>query len=278
MAQHVLIWEDGEKDSINTYIKSPAVVIHFHRDDFLTVTQLEEAKIPGIYILYADNKIYIGQAANNVISRIRQHDKNKSWWNNVVIFGREDSQLDKSQLDYMERTLIERFVSAGYDVDNNNEGNKSVIFTYQKGISQALLSSVDDILQDFLGMTIKPQKKLRPSVNNVIRKHSIGTTIEDNTGLKIHEKSVKQAYNSYVSEVLKNDDYYYKILPEIQSDSTWIITKEALELVYEDKKKRYYQVAENVYLYNNYSLKSLEKWIYRFSDLIERDVVINYDS
>lgn len=140
------------------------------------------------------------------------------------------------------------------------------------------MSSVDDILQDFLGMTIKPQKKLRPSVNNVIRKHSIGTTIEDNTGLKIHEKSVKQAYNSYVSEVLKNDDYYYKILPEIQSDSTWIITKEALELVYEDKKKRYYQVAENVYLYNKYSLKSLEKWIYRFADLIERDVVINYDS
>ena len=171
---------------------------------FLTVTQLEEAKIPGIYILYADNKIYIGQAANNVISRIRQHDKNKSWWNNVVIFGREDSQLDKSQLDYMERTLIERFVSAGYDVDNNNEGNKSVIFTYQKGISQALLSSVNDILQYFLGMTIKPQKKLRNSVNNAIRKHSIGTTIENNTGLKIHEKSVKQAYNSYVSEVLKN--------------------------------------------------------------------------
>ena len=34
IAQHVLIWEDGEKDSINTYIKSPAVVIHFHRDDF----------------------------------------------------------------------------------------------------------------------------------------------------------------------------------------------------------------------------------------------------
>ena len=44
------------------------------------------------------------------------------------------------------------------------------------------------------------------------------------------------------------------------------------------KKKRYYQVAENVYLYNNYSLKSLEKWIYRFADLIEREVVINYDS
>ena len=66
------------------------------------------------------------------------------------------------------------------------------------------MSSVNDILQDFLGMTIKPQKKLRNSVNNAIRKHSIGTTIENNTGLKIHEKSVKQAYNSYVSEVLKN--------------------------------------------------------------------------
>ncbi|MDP0229195.1 GIY-YIG nuclease family protein, partial [Glaesserella parasuis] len=72
---------------------------------------LEEANKAGIYILLGENQRYVGQASNKIYERLAAHhlDENKSWWNQIIFFGREDGHLDKSQTDYLEKRLIEAF-------------------------------------------------------------------------------------------------------------------------------------------------------------------------
>lgn len=279
MAHHVVVWNDGEEDSIISYTKSPAVVVVFERKDLLNVFHIEQAKIPGIYILLGDNNhVYIGQAAQDITSRIKRHDKNKTFWNKCILFGREDKQLDKSQLDYLEKVLIERFYQSGYQLDNSTEGNSSVIFPYQKGIAQSLLVEVEDILQRFTDYTIKPVRQShsnRIDVKRPIEKTT--TTIKDDHGVIIKENSARQSYINYIKALCTDSECYNVLIEEAQKDSTWIISIETWNAL-PDKSKRYYKkINEQIMLNVNYSKASIASNIRKLENILKRSITISYD-
>lgn len=279
MAHHVVVWNDGEEDSIISYTKSPAVVVVFERQDLLNVFHIEQAKIPGIYILLGDNNhIYIGQAAHDITSRIKRHDKNKAFWNRCILFGREDKQLDKSQLDYLEKVLIERFYQSGYQLDNSTEGNSSVIFPYQKGIAQSLLVEVEEILQRFTKYTIKPVRQSHSDHIDVKRPvEKTTTTIKDDHGVIIEANSTRQAYINYIKELCIGSECYSVLIEEAQKDSTWIISIETWNAL-PDKTKRYYKkINEQIMLNVNYSKASIASNIRKLENILKRSITISYD-
>lgn len=63
--------------------------------------------------------VYVGES-DQIISRIKQHDKNKEWWEDVVIFFSPDGSLTTTGSQYLETICIEGLQSAGRCIVQNS--------------------------------------------------------------------------------------------------------------------------------------------------------------
>ena len=101
------------------------------RGRFSELTKWEEAKRPGIYFLFErqasdiGNKAYIGES-ENVIKRLIDHERNKDFWNEVVIFTSKDENLTKSHIKYLESRLVAMGIECQrYKLENANTPTES---------------------------------------------------------------------------------------------------------------------------------------------------------
>ena len=85
-----------------------------------------EANKPGVYFLFegriTDNKplVYIGES-ENVLTRIINHDKNKEFWEVVVIFTSKDENLTKAHIKYLESLLVTQAkIADRFTLENGN--------------------------------------------------------------------------------------------------------------------------------------------------------------
>lgn len=101
------------------------------RSRFVELTKWDEAKRPGVYFLFekqnsdSENRVYIGES-ENVIKRLSDHDRNKDFWNEVVIFTSKDENLTKSHIKYLESRLVSIGIEADrYKMENLNTPTES---------------------------------------------------------------------------------------------------------------------------------------------------------
>ncbi len=85
-----------------------------------------EAAKPGVYFLFesrfGDSKpiAYIGES-ENVLQRLTSHDRNKEFWNEVIIFTSKDENLTKAHIKYLESALAGLSKQAKrYELENGN--------------------------------------------------------------------------------------------------------------------------------------------------------------
>lgn len=85
-----------------------------------------EASKPGVYFLFesrfGDSKpiAYIGES-ENVSQRLTSHDRNKEFWNEVIIFTSKDENLTKAHIKHLESTLVNLSKQADrYQLENGN--------------------------------------------------------------------------------------------------------------------------------------------------------------
>lgn len=85
-----------------------------------------EAAKPGVYLLFearlGDSKplAYIGES-ENVTERLTSHDRQKDFWNEVVIFTSKDQNLTKAHVKFLESSLVALARRADrYDLENGN--------------------------------------------------------------------------------------------------------------------------------------------------------------
>lgn len=85
-----------------------------------------EARKPGVYFLFearlgdAKPLAYIGES-ENVADRLTSHDRQKDFWNEVVIFTSKDQNLTKAHVKFLESTLV--MLSRQSDRYNLENGN-----------------------------------------------------------------------------------------------------------------------------------------------------------
>ncbi|MFY1027667.1 GIY-YIG nuclease family protein [Actinobacillus seminis] len=156
MVTHTVIISDRARDNITVYTKEPAFLAIAERNDLKALKYLEEANKAGIYVLLGENRRYVGQASNKIYDRLIKHnnDENKSWWNQIIFFGREDGHLDKSQTDYLEKKLIEVFKKTGLMLDNNTLGNQSYIDKTNKIKADNIWNIVQEIMDEVAHINI----------------------------------------------------------------------------------------------------------------------------
>lgn len=96
------------------------------RSRFAELSTWEEAQRPGVYFLLekhttdGKNTVYIGES-ENVFKRLVQHDRNKDFWNEVIIFTSKDENLTKSHIKYLEARLTAITIEVDrYNIENGN--------------------------------------------------------------------------------------------------------------------------------------------------------------
>lgn len=86
----------------------------------------------GIYLLLSEDMVYIGQASD-LSKRIRQHIVGKSWWERAIILTTSDDSLNRSDIDYIEASLIQKAERIGrLDCDNKNGGNRQKVNRFRQ--------------------------------------------------------------------------------------------------------------------------------------------------
>ncbi len=86
----------------------------------------------GVYLLLSEDMVYIGQASD-LARRIKQHIMGKSWWERVVILTTSDDSLNRSDIDYIEASLIAKASTVGrLDCDNKTQGNKQKVGRFRE--------------------------------------------------------------------------------------------------------------------------------------------------
>lgn len=91
--------------------------------------ELEAFKQSGVYFLFGNNMVYVGQAevrknGKGIHQRIFDHenDKYKDCWDEVVIFTRKDNSLGRTDISYLENRFYNKALEAGrFHVQNGNE-------------------------------------------------------------------------------------------------------------------------------------------------------------
>lgn len=91
--------------------------------------ELEAFKQSGVYFLFGNNMVYVGQAevrknGKGIHQRILDHenDRYKNCWDEVVIFTRKDNSFGRTDISYLENRFYNKAIKAGrFQVQNGNE-------------------------------------------------------------------------------------------------------------------------------------------------------------
>lgn len=111
----------------------------------------ETAK-PGIYFLFesrfGDSKpiAYVGES-ENVLQRLTSHDKQKDFWNEVIIFTSKDENLTKAHIKYLESALVKLSIQAArYELENGNTPTESSLPRADRDAMEEFILNVRVIL------------------------------------------------------------------------------------------------------------------------------------
>ncbi|WP_129045588.1 GIY-YIG nuclease family protein [Companilactobacillus metriopterae] len=272
MGENIFVTADGKNDNIYVYHQEPAEVVMANREDINSLTSLEEANLPGIYILIGDNRRYIGQAATSVISRLSQHHKDKDWWTNVIFFGREDGHLAKSQTDYLEKKLIDLFQQTTFDIDNSTQGNQSYIDKLSKAQADNLWSIVQEILLDVVNIDLFENENQivdenTDQINCYVIKDNQGNEFSDSSMRSVFVKMVTNYYNSFKDQLSK------LIVSDKPTTINILGTKESIS---KSGYKLTREISDGIFLYVNFSKQDIIKKISYISDILGIKITCNF--
>lgn len=99
-------------------------VYKISRNELAKFAQREDSENTGVYFLFGkddenNDTIYVGEA-EKILSRLKQHLKDKAYWNDCVAVVSKDNLLNKAHVKYLENAFYMLALNAGRAVIINN--------------------------------------------------------------------------------------------------------------------------------------------------------------
>lgn len=126
---------DGDPNTFKIIDKMnwTGIGLEISRDNWDKYRNRKELDQAGAYILFGYQEgddlptLYIGQG-DGVRNRIDSHEKNKEFWDKVLIFVSSNGGLNRAHITWLEWALIDRAKSIGRSkLDNNATPNEPVL-------------------------------------------------------------------------------------------------------------------------------------------------------
>lgn len=145
---------DGDPNTFKIIDKMnwTGIGLEISRNNWKLRRNRKEMNQAGVYILFGyqdDNDLptlYIGQG-DGVKSRIDAHEKNKEFWDKVLIFVSSNGGLNRAHITWLEWALINRALDANRSkLDNTTVPNEPVLTESEKADIQEFLNEILSIL------------------------------------------------------------------------------------------------------------------------------------
>ncbi|MCF6292816.1 MAG: GIY-YIG nuclease family protein, partial [Robiginitomaculum sp.] len=122
-------------------------ILMIPRTELAKGPQRKESRHTGVYLLIGEDEqgqlAYIGEA-ENVASRIKDHDSKKDWWTSVVLITSTANNLHKAHAKYLEARLVEITQSVGkIKLENGNAPSRP-------SLSESAIANMEVFLEHIL--------------------------------------------------------------------------------------------------------------------------------
>lgn len=125
------------------------------RNKLKEASSLKYINNTGVYILLGDDEntaekiAYIGEA-EDIYNRLSQHNKNKDFWNECIVFVSKDNSLNKAHIKYIEHELYEMSKKASrYIIKNESNPTKSSLSNADEIRAEKFISKIKIIANMF---------------------------------------------------------------------------------------------------------------------------------
>lgn len=145
---------DGNPDSFKIIDKMnwTGIGLEISRESWIKHRNRKEFKQAGVYILFGYDEgnelptVYIGQG-DGIKNRIDSHEKNKNFWEKVIVFVSTKDGLNRAHITWLEWALIRHATLRGRCIlDNNTIPNEPILTEAEKADTQEFLNEILSVL------------------------------------------------------------------------------------------------------------------------------------
>lgn len=133
-----------------------------------------ESSKPGVYFLFEGRfgnskpMAYIGES-ENVTQRLTNHDRNKEFWSEVVIFTSKDENLTKAHIKHLESALVGLSKDADrYELENGNTPPESSLPRADRDAMEEFVENVRMVLGTLGYSILEPILKSTNTSENLV--------------------------------------------------------------------------------------------------------------
>lgn len=141
---------DGDPNTFKIIDKMnwTGIGLEISRDTWIKHKNRNELEQAGVYILFGYQEgddlptLYIGQG-DGVRNRIDSHEKNKEFWDKVLVFVSSNRGLNRAHITWLEWALIQRAQNIGRcKLDNNSTPNEPILTESERADTQEFLNEI----------------------------------------------------------------------------------------------------------------------------------------
>ena len=139
---------------------------------------------PGVYVLVGPSesglqasRIYVGET-DDLPTRLNDHNRDKDFWNRVIVFTSKDENLNKAHVRYLETRLIELArVANRAEIENKDEGKLPPLSEPDIADVEAFLSEML-LIYPVLGVQVFQKAEEQPSSSIRLQLSGVDTKAE----------------------------------------------------------------------------------------------------
>jgi hypothetical protein len=216
---------------------------------------------PGIYILanFQTNFRYVGQSTN-IEERISRHILDgKKQFNYILFFGLESGNLNRSQLDYLEKY----FINEVPNTDNHTVGNTSTLEYDQEIEAENLKNDVLELLINFSTLDVfNTVEDDDSSEGDATTPSTFSKTFKVTDGklTGTSQKSITQAYFDYIINLYHSRKNEQPLVYKGNASTVHLLATDP-----PTAKVNFSEIEKDVYLYRNLSSRETKKKVTQFA-------------
>ncbi|MFP7285771.1 GIY-YIG nuclease family protein [Shouchella clausii] len=134
---------------------------YFKKSLLAQVEELEYANNYAIYFLFSDLEnpsVYIGQSTQG-IKRLRDHLREKDFWQYGILFVTDNNSFDKLAIDFLEHQFIQLFKRSSFIVENRDLRNTKPTINWFAHATMNTFTNQITFLLEALGVSIQEEEK-----------------------------------------------------------------------------------------------------------------------
>ena len=167
---NLMIFKNGNSRSlVFEYVRGDCIVYKVERSELSTMDNEDKLKQCGIYFLFGDDSVYVGQAIirknqKGVLGRVQEHDKpTESYWHTSFMAVSKTDTIQATELNYLEYTCYKKASDAGrYTIKNSNTPTVGKVSPNTSYVMDPFIDDIEQVL-DILGYKVFTMPKVSVS-------------------------------------------------------------------------------------------------------------------